>query len=240
MDFQMDNGHYSHQALTMVKNKQYAAISSGESSKTQEATRTPGQGPSQRVERGQQRGGSNRAHANTQYSQQGGRGGGHYQDPASQQPPGGPVKYQAHGYYGHGGPNQRGMSQPYHDGRRSGGGGRGVPITPSITLPELHQAPQVQYQVPVVTPSPRETGSSSLGVDMNTGQLQLQFQQLVNLGQSSSGQGIQLAPPSSKSVRFPMRPGKGKLGNRCIVKANHFSAELPDKDLHQYDSWGSL
>ncbi|PNT69195.1 hypothetical protein BRADI_3g51077v3 [Brachypodium distachyon] len=219
----------------MVKNKQYAAISSGESSKTQEATRTPGQGPSQRVERGQQRGGSNRAHANTQYSQQGGRGGGHYQDPASQQPPGGPVKYQAHGYYGHGGPNQRGMSQPYHDGRRSGGGGRGVPITPSITLPELHQAPQVQHQVPVVTPSPRETGSSSLGVDMNTGQLQLQFQQLVNLGQSSSGQGIQLAPPSSKSVRFPMRPGKGKLGNRCIVKANHFSAELPDKDLHQYD-----
>jgi eukaryotic translation initiation factor 2C len=25
------------------------------------------------------------------------------------------------------------------------------------------------------------------------------------------------------------------LGQRCIVKANHFFAELPDKDLHQYD-----
>ncbi|CAM0944727.1 unnamed protein product [Alopecurus aequalis] len=36
-------------------------------------------------------------------------------------------------------------------------------------------------------------------------------------------------------MRFPMRPGKGTSGSRCIVKANHFSAELPDKDLHQYD-----
>jgi hypothetical protein len=25
------------------------------------------------------------------------------------------------------------------------------------------------------------------------------------------------------------------MGQRCIVKANHFFAELPDKDLHQYD-----
>ncbi len=45
-----------------------------------------------------------------------------------------------------------------------------------------------------------------------------------------------VAPPvSSKALRFPLRPGKGKLGQRCIVKANHFFAELPDKDLHQYD-----
>lgn len=44
------------------------------------------------------------------------------------------------------------------------------------------------------------------------------------------------APPvSSKSVRFPRRPGKGKTGVKCIVKANHFFAALPDKDLHQYD-----
>jgi eukaryotic translation initiation factor 2C len=40
---------------------------------------------------------------------------------------------------------------------------------------------------------------------------------------------------SSKAVRFPLRPGRGRLGQKCIVKANHFSVELPDKDLHQYD-----
>jgi eukaryotic translation initiation factor 2C len=87
----------------------------------------------------------------------------------------------------------------------------------------------------VVAPSPPETGSSSLRVEVNTGQVQRQFKQLVIPDQSSSRHGMQLAPASSKSERFPLRPGKGTSGSRCIVKANHFSAELPDKDLHQYD-----
>jgi hypothetical protein len=42
-------------------------------------------------------------------------------------------------------------------------------------------------------------------------------------------------PVSSKALRFPLRPGKGRLGQKCMVKANHFFADLPDKDLHQYD-----
>ncbi|URD98568.1 hypothetical protein MUK42_30674 [Musa troglodytarum] len=45
-----------------------------------------------------------------------------------------------------------------------------------------------------------------------------------------------VAPPvSSKGVVFCRRPGFGQAGTRCIVKANHFLAELPDKDLNQYD-----
>lgn len=46
---------------------------------------------------------------------------------------------------------------------------------------------------------------------------------------------VQPPPVSSKSLRFPLRPGKGRSGIKCVVKANHFFAELPDKDLHQYD-----
>uniref|UniRef100_A0A1D1Z031 Protein argonaute 10 n=2 Tax=Magnoliopsida TaxID=3398 RepID=A0A1D1Z031_9ARAE len=42
-------------------------------------------------------------------------------------------------------------------------------------------------------------------------------------------------PTSSKLVRFPSRPGFGQVGTKCVVKANHFFAELPDKDLTQYD-----
>lgn len=42
-------------------------------------------------------------------------------------------------------------------------------------------------------------------------------------------------PSSSKSLCFAPRPGYGQLGTKCIVKANHFLAELPDKDLNQYD-----
>lgn len=61
-----------------------------------------------------------------------------------------------------------------------------------------------------------------------------QFQQL-SVQQGAPSQSIQPLPSSSKSVKFPLRPGQGFAGKRCIVKANHFFAELPDKDLHQYD-----
>lgn len=45
-----------------------------------------------------------------------------------------------------------------------------------------------------------------------------------------------VAPPvSSKSIAFHRRPGYGQAGSKCIVKANHFLAGLPDKDLFQYD-----
>ncbi|KAM7488360.1 hypothetical protein LguiB_025844 [Lonicera macranthoides] len=42
-------------------------------------------------------------------------------------------------------------------------------------------------------------------------------------------------PSSSKALSFAPRPGHGQLGTKCVVKANHFFAELPDKDLIQYD-----
>lgn len=42
-------------------------------------------------------------------------------------------------------------------------------------------------------------------------------------------------PTSSKCLSFAPRPGFGQVGTKCIVKANHFFAELPDKDLNQYD-----
>ncbi|XP_061373942.1 protein argonaute 10-like isoform X2 [Gastrolobium bilobum] len=42
-------------------------------------------------------------------------------------------------------------------------------------------------------------------------------------------------PTSSKSLSFARRPGYGQVGTKCVVKANHFFAELPDKDLNQYD-----
>jgi len=52
-------------------------------------------------------------------------------------------------------------------------------------------------------------------------------------------QQLLLLPVSSKTLRFPLRPGKGRMGQKCMIKANHFFAQLqqfPDyKDLHQYD-----
>ncbi|KAF5452757.1 hypothetical protein F2P56_027724 [Juglans regia] len=42
-------------------------------------------------------------------------------------------------------------------------------------------------------------------------------------------------PTTSKASSFARRPGFGQVGTKCIVKANHFFAELPEKDLNQYD-----
>jgi eukaryotic translation initiation factor 2C len=42
-------------------------------------------------------------------------------------------------------------------------------------------------------------------------------------------------PLTRNSYKFPRRPGSGRIGIKCLVKANHFLAQLPDKDLHQYD-----
>ncbi|CAK9171190.1 unnamed protein product [Ilex paraguariensis] len=42
-------------------------------------------------------------------------------------------------------------------------------------------------------------------------------------------------PSSSKCFSFAPRPGFGQIGTKCIVKANHFFTQLPDKDLIQYD-----
>ena len=39
---------------------------------------------------------------------------------------------------------------------------------------------------------------------------------------------------SSKGLVFHRRPGYGQLGRKCVVKANHFLAQVPDTDLSQY------
>ncbi|GMI71480.1 ARGONAUTE 1 [Hibiscus trionum] len=147
----------------------------------------------------------------------GGRGGGMSQQQYAE---GGPHEYQGRG---RGGPPQQGGRGSYGSGGRGGGPFRGGPTRPPV--PELHQATQ-----PFHGPASFEAGSSSRPPEHapSTQQQQHSIPEEVS-------QAIQPVPASSKSVRFPLRPGKGSTGTKCIVKANHFFAELPDKDLHQYD-----
>ncbi|KAF9624717.1 hypothetical protein IFM89_013255 [Coptis chinensis] len=147
--------------------------------------------------------------------QQGGRGGyaGGPQGHGGYSPQGGmaaPPQFGAlpTGYQGRGQPPPMQVPQPRAVG--VGGGFTGGPGGPP--LPELHQAKAPALSSPAVAQ---------------------QLQQLAIEPQEAPSQAI--APVSSKSLRFPLRPGKGKNGTKCVVKANHFFAELPDKDLHQYD-----
>ncbi|KAJ8629344.1 hypothetical protein MRB53_022667 [Persea americana] len=191
-----------------------------------------------------------------QYGGRGGRGG--YQERGGMvyQQSGGPLpEYQARGYQQREGmtSQQSGSGMLESGGRRRGSGSGGVPGGrgsggPSFrpSEPELHQASQASFpgayptqQTPSEKESPTEASSSSRGPHLpETSVVAQQLQQLSFQSEGTSSQAIQpvaSAAASSKSMRFPLRPGKGNTGVRCMVKANHFIAELPDRDLHQYD-----
>jgi len=169
------------------------------------------------------------------------------------QPRGGGVAPQQlgsqHEYRGRGGPQPRGGMLPQQYGGGRGGGGQvagrhgagpsGGPTRPPA--PELHQA-TATYQASQPSPTVEPSSSQLQPPEITFGQVEQQFQQLSVQGGEKPSQAIQTVASalSSKSMRFPSRPGMGSFGDRCIVKANHFFAELPDKDLHQYDVGSSL
>ncbi|KAG8387567.1 hypothetical protein BUALT_Bualt02G0034800 [Buddleja alternifolia] len=45
----------------------------------------------------------------------------------------------------------------------------------------------------------------------------------------------ELPPVSSKAVSHPLRPGFGTIGQKMVVKANHFLVTVADRDLSHYD-----
>ncbi|MBA0773782.1 hypothetical protein Gotri_009035 [Gossypium trilobum] len=219
----------------MGRKKRSDNPSGGESSQSHDTGAGSGQGPQRPPQQQGGSGGYSGGRGWAPQSQQGGRGGygtgGRGRGMPQQQYGGGPPEYQGRG---RGGSSQQGGRGGYGGGRGSGGHGGGPfaggPSRPPV--PELHQATQPMQVEVIRQPAPSEAGSSSRPPPEPV-PLTEHFQQLSI--QQEAGQAIQPVPPSSKSVRFPLRPGKGSTGTRCIVKANHFFAELPDKDLHQYD-----
>ncbi|XP_026666285.1 protein argonaute 1A-like isoform X2 [Phoenix dactylifera] len=219
----------------MVRKRRTEPSGAADGSESQEPSGSAGRGglqhPVERALPQQQGGGGGRGRslANPQQSQQGGRGSGFYQSQSG--------RSQYHGATLH---QPQTRAPQHHSGGRRGGSsmtsGHGVALAagPSRpTVPELHQAIQAPYHA--TQPSLLEASSSSQTLDVSPAQVAPQFEHLAVQGEASSSQAIQPAALSSKSMRFPLRPGKGSFGDKCIVKANHFFAELPDKDLHQYD-----
>ncbi|KAL6518620.1 argonaute 1 [Orobanche gracilis] len=194
----------------------------------------------------QQSGPQYQQHTGSQYQQPSGphyqqQSGPHYQQQSAPQ------------YQQQSGPQYQQQSAPQYQreeppAQRRGGYARGGPVYPAggpsrPPAPELHQATtHSPYQV-VDLSQPKPHGrpaEAHLGDGSTTplspevvSEVSDQIQQLSLQSEVSLSQEIQ--PASSKSMRFPLRPDKGQKGIKCIVKANHFLAELPEKDLHQYD-----
>ena len=191
--------------------------------------------------RGPGRGFRGRGGSYHQQFPQGGRGAGYYQHGhgAASQPRGAMVSQQwrpagpAAGYLG---PGQacREVQPP----QNYGGGRVGRGAGPSAIAPELRQAKETSHEPDNISP---EAGSPELSPRASTVEVSDQLKDLPVQEESNTGQEIvQAFPVSHKSYKFPHRPGNGSIGTRCLVKANHFFAELPDKDLHQYDVCRSI
>ncbi|RRT53515.1 hypothetical protein B296_00036029 [Ensete ventricosum] len=185
--------------------------------------------------------------SNPHLPQQAGRGSAGYQGHGGWRPHGVPAPQQpgapAQGYRVRGGPLPGGAMPPQQQhgvwqvsgsvpGRSGVSPAAAGPSRPPA--PELHQAMQAPYQVAQAS----SQGRSPWHHETSTAQSATSFEQLSVQDTAASSQDIQPVvsqPSSSKSIRFPLRPGKGSSGVKCVVKANHFLAELPDRDLHQYD-----
>jgi eukaryotic translation initiation factor 2C len=111
-----------------------------------------------------------------------------------------------------------------------------IPVRP----PSGSSAPPLVQQQPIPFAPPRAIDPVAAPVSVSGAQYPV-ADQMKKLAiapaaiQEPEQQQIVTVPVSSKTLRFPLRPGKGRLGQRCMVKANHFLATLPDKDLHHYD-----
>lgn len=126
-------------------------------------------------------------------------------------------------YLGHGQLYREVQSQNYNGGDE---GGRGDGL--SAISWELRQARNAPHE-PTNISSPE---ASPRALEVVTEQLEV----LPMQGELSASQEIvQAIPLSNNYCKFPHRPRSGSIGTRCLLKANHFLVELPDKDLHQYD-----
>ncbi|KAL5732174.1 argonaute 1B [Ranunculus cassubicifolius] len=134
-----------------------------------------------------------------------------------------------------------GMARPPYGGPHGGNQGRGAQ-THGMEFPQTGR-PMLEgdgsseetpgaCQASVTSQQPSSlTGSSS--TEASAVNLVDQVQMLSLQPEGTSTQANQ--PSSSKSTRFPPRPGMGTIGRKCLLKANHFLAELPDKEIYQYD-----
>ncbi|GER56724.1 argonaute 1 [Striga asiatica] len=230
----------------MVRKRRSDLPGTGESSDSQETGIGRG-GPHQQPPQAQQpqlQGGYNqgggRGWTGPQRGGYGGRGGAgrappqqYYGGPQDYQPGQGQGRGRGGQHYQRGAPQGRGAFTGSREGPLSGGPSR--PPAPELHQATTHSPYQSVSSQPKLYGGPGYSVSSSSSSSRAPPPEPTEVEVAEQMQQLSVAPIQEIQPVSSKSMRFPLRPGKGSCGIRCIVKANHFFAELPDKDLHQYD-----
>lgn len=149
-------------------------------------------------------------------------GGGRRPDSRRDQPTQAPAPSFQRGGGGASGPRGRGRR-----GQPGGGTGRGLPSGSGAAPSSSHAASTSTAPAPS---SPSVSASASSSSPVST--LAEETEQKMTLAAPAAAT---LPPSSSQAVRFPVRPGFGTVGRKCVVRANHFMVQLSERDIHHYD-----
>ncbi|XP_050204990.1 protein argonaute 5 [Mercurialis annua] len=103
------------------------------------------------------------------------------------------------------------------------------PVVPSPLLSRAPPAAAAPTPSPASSSAPPAAGAASASSSPSVEKLRQEVEQKLTTRDPAA------PPASSKAVRFPSRPGYGKAGMKCVVRANHFLVDVADRDLHQYD-----
>lgn len=129
------------------------------------------------------------------------------------------------------------ISQSSVNAAGSGRGGRGsrgghtVPSPSSVPSPVTAASSTAAPVVAGSSSAPTRPSPALASATVSTEVLSSEVEKLT----LESTPAAASAPSSQKAVRFPNRPGIGRLGRKIQVRANHFQLQVVDKDLHHYD-----
>ncbi|KAK6237929.1 hypothetical protein QUC31_003398 [Theobroma cacao] len=139
------------------------------------------------------------------------------------------------------GPGQdSGSGQPSPSLSRGGGSRRGRGRVPSGPPPYSSYTPPRPQVAPTQPPPPSAPSTSTAPAyhplsSSGAESLMREVSQKLTLEPESTTTAPLLPPSSSKAIRSAQRPGVGRDGEKCKVRANHFLVKFADKDLHHYD-----
>ncbi|KAI4334305.1 hypothetical protein L6164_019015 [Bauhinia variegata] len=125
-------------------------------------------------------------------------------------------------------------------GGRAGRGRGGTHVSVSPPAPSPASYPPLSSVVPPSRPSEASSSSSPPQPHMPSSAASSVVSSSAPVAALSSEleQGLTLhpsVPSSSKAIRFPDRPNYGKMGKKTLVRANHFSVQVANRDIHHYD-----
>ncbi|CAK9329549.1 unnamed protein product [Citrullus colocynthis] len=107
-------------------------------------------------------------------------------------------------------------------------------------MPYMQMEPEEKHVIPSSQMALKSHHGSNDGEKTNLwkrkGRRRAKEPSMEGLKQKELDRNLEFPSSSSrKSVTFPRRPDFGQLGTKCLVKANHFLAKIPESDISHYN-----